>query len=244
MRLSPALLPVVGITVLVLLLAACGGGRDVARSSSSTPASPLAMRPTDSPGRATQPSPGLTDAPSTPASPPTNTPTDSTTEPSTAEPVEAGTRCGNAGATAVMADGATATCSLLEGTDLYVWSRPVGTHPDSPAPPSPQPPATIPTPTAPAVTAPSVGSRCFGYQIGMATTDASGRQVVCDDYSWRAGNAEPPTHPWVDDQGRQPPGQYSQGQWPQGQWSQEQWQQCIATHSIGECQASLPQPTG
>ena len=95
-----------------------------------------------------------------------------------------GVGCGYPGTTAVFADGATAFCARLAGTDGYVWSRTAEVAPN------------------PALAEPDVaaGMPCHGYQTGAFAYDASGTQLVCSEYVWQVNVGQRPHTEWGDGQ--------------------------------------------
>ena len=120
----------------------------------------------------------------------TPTPTVTTTAPPqtpTVAPVSEGAQCGPIGATAVFADGSTAYCSRLAGTDGAVWSSVQGVAPN------PNLPQT-------ATSGPSLGDQCIGADIGRTATDANGNAIICTNYQWQLNTGQTPEHRWADDQ--------------------------------------------
>ncbi|WP_405497713.1 hypothetical protein [Nocardia sp. NBC_00511] len=48
----------------------------------------------------------------------------------------------------------------------------------------------------------SLGAPCYGYQIGMQSTDdGTGDSIICDsDYTWEEYVGQVPHHDWADNQ--------------------------------------------
>lgn len=118
------------------------------------------------------------------------TPTATVTAPPqtpTAAPVNEGAQCGPIGATAVFADGSTAYCSRLAGTDNTVWSSVQGVAPN------PNLPQTT-------TSGPSIGDQCIGADVGRTAVDANGNAIICTNYQWQLNTGQTPEHRWADDQ--------------------------------------------
>ncbi|MBB4137028.1 hypothetical protein [Gordonia humi] len=84
----------------------------------------------------------------------------------------------------MFADGATAYCARLAGTDGTVWSR------DANLAPNP----------ALAEAGVAAGQPCHGYQTGAFAYDASGTQLVCSEYTWQVNAGQRPHTEWGDGQ--------------------------------------------
>lgn len=119
--------------------------------------------------------------------------------------------CGPLGATAQFADGSTAYCARLAGTDGGVWAREPGVAPNPNLPQQ--------TPEQPAQTGPSLGAPCIGAEIGRTATDANGNPIICNDYQWQPNEGQTPSHPWADDQ--------------------REWAECRQTRTEEECRSAL-----
>ena len=117
--------------------------------------------------------------------------------------VAEGTECGPRGATAVLSDGSTAYCARLAGTDGAAWSRDPNLAPN------------------PALADSSVyaGAPCHGYQTGSFAYDASGTQLVCNNYTWEQNVGQKPGTKWGD--------------------GQREWAECMETKTQDECREQV-----
>ncbi|MCF8606304.1 hypothetical protein L5I01_23395 [Gordonia sp. HY442] len=117
--------------------------------------------------------------------------------------VAEGAACGPRGATAVLSDGSTAYCARLVGTDGAAWSREPNLAPN------------------PALADSGVyaGAPCHGYQTGSFAYDASGTQLVCNNYTWEQNVGQKPGTKWGD--------------------GQREWAKCMETKTQDECREQM-----
>ncbi|MGB6126955.1 MAG: hypothetical protein WBG47_16535, partial [Gordonia sp. (in: high G+C Gram-positive bacteria)] len=106
------------------------------------------------------------------------------------------------GATAQFADGSTAYCARLAATDGAVWSR------NATLAPNPALASNV-----------SAGEACIGAQTGSFAYDASGTQLVCNNYRWEVNNGQRAGTPWGD--------------------GQREWAECLKTHTEAQCRELL-----